>query len=355
MSTSNMSTADTVAVSTTSLVYVNTSNVMKLSSTNFLMWSRQIHALFDGYDLANYLDGTVPVPPETISATDGTPPTANPAFGLWRRQDKLVYSALLGAISASVHPIVSRAATAHEIWSTLNTTYAKPSRGHILQLQNQVTQWMKGTGSIDDYVQGLVALYDKLALLGKVVDHDDQLAKLLKGLPDDYQQVVNQIEGRETTPSLPEVHEKLILHEANLLASTSATALPITANAASYNRNSNNRGYHSNNSGGHSNARSNQPCARRCSQFQLNSQFHATPYAPWKPRANLVTAPNVTPWVVDSGATHNLTTDLNNLALHQPYHGSDGVTIADGSTIPISHSGSTSLPTASRPLHLKDV
>ena len=58
---------------------------------------------------------------------------------------------------------------------------------------------------------------------------------------------------------------------------------------------------------------------------------------------------------MDSGATHHLTSDLNNLALHQPYNGGEEVTIADGSGLPISHSGSALLPTPTRSLALKDV
>ena len=47
----------------------------KLTDTNYLMWSLQVHALLDGYAVAGYLD-EFPI-----------------------RQDKLLYSALLGAIS----------------------------------------------------------------------------------------------------------------------------------------------------------------------------------------------------------------------------------------------------------------
>ncbi|KAL1208369.1 Retrovirus-related Pol polyprotein from transposon RE2 [Cardamine amara subsp. amara] len=47
-------------------------------------------------------------------------------------------------------------------------------------------------------------------------------------------------------------------------------------------------------------------------------------------------APN---WILDSGATHHLTSDLSNLSLHQPYSGGKEVTIADGSGLQISHTG----------------
>lgn len=46
----------------------------------------------------------------------------------------------------------------------------------------------------------------------------------------------------------------------------------------------------------------------------------------------------------DSGASHHMTSDLGNLAAHNPYAGSDDVLLGDGSTLPITHSGSFSVP-----------
>ncbi|XP_019085799.1 PREDICTED: branchpoint-bridging protein-like [Camelina sativa] len=74
--------------------------------------------------------------------------------------------------------------------------------------------------------------------------------------------------------------------------------------------------------------------ARRCPQlnsFQSSPQRNTSPFTPWQPRAYMA--------VLDSGATHHITSDLNSLSLHQPYNGGDDLVIADGSTMPISHIG----------------
>ena len=159
--------SETITVSnTTTLLNLNMTNVTKLTSSNFLMWGRQVHALLNGYDLTGHIDGSGVVPAATITNAAGSLAT-NPAYTLWKRQDRLIYSSLIGAIMMTLQPILSTATTAADIWRILNATYAKPSRGHVQQIRNQLRSWKKGTRSIDEYYQGLTTRFDELALLGK--------------------------------------------------------------------------------------------------------------------------------------------------------------------------------------------
>lgn len=121
------------------ILSINMTNVTKLTASNFLMWSRQVQALLDGYDLSGYLDGSITIPPPTIT-TDGVV-TANPEYQVWKRQDKLIYSSLLGAITVAIQPILATTNTSAQIWETLSATYAKPSLGHIQQLRQQIKTW----------------------------------------------------------------------------------------------------------------------------------------------------------------------------------------------------------------------
>jgi len=60
-----------------------------------------------------------------------------------------------------------------------------------------------------------------------------------------------------------------------------------------------------------------------------------------------VSSPNLLDqsWFVDSGATNHITSSLNNLSLHTPYHGADKVTIGNGKQLPITHISTSSLQT----------
>ncbi|XP_010445735.1 PREDICTED: uncharacterized protein LOC104728459 [Camelina sativa] len=167
-----------VVDTTPPLLNINMVNVTKLTSLNFLTWSLQVHSLLDGHDLA--------------------------AFAIWRRQDKLIYSGLLGTLSPSIQSIVSKTTTTAEMWKKLSATYANPSWGHIQQLLLQLKQYSKGTKLWMTIckVLLLVSTFDQFALLGKPLEHEEQLEFILTGLSEDYKSVIEQIEGRETPPSL---------------------------------------------------------------------------------------------------------------------------------------------------------
>ncbi|PNX98782.1 hypothetical protein L195_g022039 [Trifolium pratense] len=44
-------------------------------------------------------------------------------------------------------------------------------------------------------------------------------------------------------------------------------------------------------------------------------------------------------WILDSGATHHITNALEDLHFTTPYHGADKITVGDGNTLPITHTG----------------
>lgn len=191
------------------------------------------------------------------------------------------------------------------------------------------------------------------------------------------------MEGHDISPSLTELHEKLLNHEAKLMTNAPPSSFPITANYVNNNRslpvikqNQTTQTWRpQNNRGPRPYLGKCQICgvqghsAKRCHQLQsmapkfgqsqpllLRPPYPPTPWLPW---ANLTsTTPNSVvhnPWVLDSGVTHHITLDLNNLAHHQPYHGGEEVLIGDGSGLKISHTAFVSLPSKSHDVSLRDV
>ena len=164
-------------------------NVTKLTSTNFMTWNLQVHALLDSYDLAGYLDGSTAAPKKTVTEDDQS--VVNPAYTKWRWQDRLIYSGLIGTLSLSIQSLVTNTKTSHDVWKSLIATYATPSHGHIQQLRLQLKQYTKGDKTIDEYMYGLTSRLDQLALLGKSLDHEDKIEYIIDGLPEEYKSVTD--------------------------------------------------------------------------------------------------------------------------------------------------------------------
>ncbi|CAA7017749.1 unnamed protein product [Microthlaspi erraticum] len=213
----------------TTLIYVNMSSVTKLTNVNYLMWSKQVRALLEGHELQSFLEESADTPSATITVNDVSSP--NPAFAPWRRQDRLLYSALIGAISLPVQSVVSSATTTAEVWSLLATTFGNPTRGHIRQLKFQIKSCVKGTKTISEYLRLIKAKADDLSLLGKPMDPEDLTEQILDGLSEDYKPEIDAINGRDTTISYTELHERLLNREAMLMCSEATSIAPIVANA----------------------------------------------------------------------------------------------------------------------------
>lgn len=83
-------------------------------------------------------------------------------------------------------------------------------------------------------------------MLGKPMDDEDIIEKILDGLDDGHKPIDDVINARDTTISFDELHDKLINKELSLrLPTANSTPLPISANPASTRSNSkpNNSGH----------------------------------------------------------------------------------------------------------------
>lgn len=91
-------------------------------------------------------------------------------------------------------------------------------------------------------------------------------------------------------------------------------------------------------------------------------QWHAPPPMPpsqWNPQAHYTDASasymSMSPWFLDSGTSHHIAQDLNNLSLHAPYKGGDDFMIGNDTGLPITHIASTKPLFSSRPLTLNNM
>lgn len=66
---------------------------------------------------------------------------------------------------------------------------------------------------ISEYMLIIKSHDDELIVLGKQLHHDDLIEKILDGIDDDYQPVIDPINYRDIPISFDKLHEKLINKE----------------------------------------------------------------------------------------------------------------------------------------------
>nr|GLL33824.1 uncharacterized protein LOC109154184 [Ipomoea trifida] len=272
------------------LIVVTFHNTQKLTSSNYFTWKIQLEAILIGYDLKHFIYGSKLVPTATITVQD------------------------------PIGPHISSARTSREAWNILANTYARPTRDHIKQLKDQLKNIIKGGSTVIEYMHHIKRVVDELVILGKPMEHEDITDKILDGLDSDYQSVINAVNGRDSIISFEKLHEKLINKELALHCAVPPTTFPATT--------------HPTQTRPTSTFQTRQPSYPR---FTNNSSRPAPkPFLGRCQWCNVQVAPS---WLLDSGASHHVTIDLSNLALHTPYDGTDEVMIGNGSGLPISHTG----------------
>ncbi|KAF8378637.1 hypothetical protein HHK36_029986 [Tetracentron sinense] len=331
----------------------------RLTPTNFPSWHAQFESLLLGYNLYGYVDGTHTCPPQPTT----TDAAATTAYQLWFRQDKLILSAILTSISPAVIPLIATSKTSHQAWTKLTKLYASRSRTRVMQLKEDLTLTQRGTRTITEYVHSVKTIADELALIDAPLSQDDITLYVLHGLGSEYRDIVAPIRARESSLSFEELHDLLIGHEAYLkrLDST-AQSLVLTANTTQRRDSRASKPQNLQSSKNDSKFKTRQfkqykypPKCQFCDQ-----QGHIAKYCPKlqqpEPHVNCTTAA-LSPdkrWLLDSAASHNITSQVSNLQLHSEYDGTDEVIIGDGSGLPITHSGSLTLSFPKRNFKVQD-
>ncbi|GFS35814.1 hypothetical protein Acr_00g0042260 [Actinidia rufa] len=278
---------------------------VKLTHENYTSWKAQWDALLYGYDLLGFISRTKPCPPETILENDNY--VTNPDFILWMQHDKLLFHGIISSLSERVLP---RAILPN----------------HILRLGITLPKLV-------DYLGTIQAIADDLATIDQLVSNAHLVNHVLNGIRAEYKEIFAAVRARDSIISFEELHDKLIEYESYLKREESRNNASITANAArssqpkyGYQGKKHNPSYSNNQSFG--------PGQRQTALWTNNNNSANSN------KANLTTTTSGgthnSNWLLDSGASHHVTSDFSNLSPHQPYDGPDDIVIGDGTAITLS-------------------
>ncbi|KAK9076578.1 hypothetical protein SSX86_004912 [Deinandra increscens subsp. villosa] len=384
-----------------SVVTITTSTHLpiKLTTLNFPVWRRHVESTLIGLGLDGYLTGDTKAPKKTTSDD-----TINPEYTTWFRQDQVLFSAILGSCSDEIQPLIASAATAKDAWDRLKSSYASSSRSRIVSLKSKLAKNPKGTRSITDFLNEMRTIADQLALVQSPVQDEDLLVYILSQLGDEYANITTTLQVRDQPITYPELYDKLVDFERTLKEAEPSSPVLATANTAqrsgpryrteanprptpdpSYRPNRSNPsstqsrpnrnpiGPYSGPNAGSTSGSKYTPrnpgsfcnfCniagheTKECRKLRKFINDNQVPLAPIDapPVANAATVgPSRNMWMLDSGASHHLTPNPANLSSISDYGGPDEITLGDGTTLSITHTGSTKILSSSKTLHANEV
>lgn len=160
----------TIAINdNTNVIVLHTMSSIKFTGSNFPAWKVQFNFLLIGYDLLNFVDVSKPCP----APTHGD-------YEYWTRQDQLILHEILSSMDIK-SPYLAMQKTVNKH----GTHWTKPlqaKREHVSWNSKNNSRFTKGSKPVVEYLHGIKALYDELAVINSPLDDIDLVIHTLNGL-----------------------------------------------------------------------------------------------------------------------------------------------------------------------------
>ena len=134
-----------------------------------------MNALLVGYDLIDFINGTITCPATSYSD-----------FNYWRRQAQLTLHAIISSVDPQVVTMLGNMQTSKQAWDILTRLFASKIRHRILYLKERLSRSFKGSKTMTEYLHGVKCIFDELVVIGCQVDDDYLVIHTLNGLSLDY-------------------------------------------------------------------------------------------------------------------------------------------------------------------------
>lgn len=197
------------------VINVNSQLPLKLIADNYPSWRAQLNSLLHGYDLFGFVDGSRLRPTPTIMNYVINKSTPNPVYALWFFQDQLLLNEIVGSVFLALVYLLATTTTSMDAWKTLESVYAKPSRGIITTLRTNLLAPEQGDRSIMEFMQDINRNVYALALMGQKVDWDDLVLRIIKGLNPVYDLVGTTLKILQEPVTFEELFEQLLNEDAH--------------------------------------------------------------------------------------------------------------------------------------------
>uniref|UniRef100_A0A2N9JBP8 Uncharacterized protein n=1 Tax=Fagus sylvatica TaxID=28930 RepID=A0A2N9JBP8_FAGSY len=279
--------------------------------------------------------------------------------------------------------------TSQEVWNKLEEKFTCTARANVLNLKLELQGIKKGNESINSYLQRIKNTRNKLSTVGVLVDNEELLHMILKGLPKEFAPFASAIRTRDDSISFEKLSVLLQTEEQSMAVASdsftnSALAMFVSNNhkpnngfngGQGYNRgrgrNSFNRGRGGRSFNSYptqhqtqlpqssnptsqpssqlgSQGKSKRPTCQICwkighyaidcyhrMDFAYQGKNPPTKLAAMANASNLQYTQNSKTWLTDSGASDHITANASTLNTQAPYQGTEQVTVGNGQNLPI--------------------
>ena len=167
---------------------------IKLDYTNYIPWKHQLITLLEAYSLIEHIDGTTQRPLPFVLDSSGNPTSVmSPEFQAWKIKDKTLLSLINSTLTPKVFSLVMGITSLREVWNTLEQRFTSTSRANILNLKLELQSLKKANDSVNGFLQKIKITRDKLLVVGVIVDNEELICIVLRGLPREYAHLCSAI------------------------------------------------------------------------------------------------------------------------------------------------------------------
>lgn len=320
--------------------------------------------------MERYVNGKAVAPTEEVEAkADGkTVMIPNPAYEEWFATNQQVLGFLLGSLSRDILAQVATSRTVAEAWKMISDMFASHTRARAANVLLALATTKKENMTIAQFYGKMKGLADETAAAGKPLNDEEVVMYICNGLDQEYNPVVSALVTRVETITPAELYSQLLNFETRLelqlgTGSSSANTAgrssrgggnqPMRGSGRGRGRTSFGRSSGGRGSGGHSQ----QQQLRTNQQNQPRRNFPTGPTATHDSNGRPICQvcfktghttlecwhrfdENYVPeehhvaaamslysmdqnWYMDTGATDNITSDLEKLVVRDKYNGGD--------------------------------
>lgn len=124
-------------------------------------------------------------------------------------------------------PTIARATSSKEAMAMLINIFSSKTRSRIMTLKRKLSLVNQKDKSVEDHLQTIRSIVDKLALAQAPVDDDDLVIIILNGLSPSFHSIPTALQAWETPIFYEDLHEKLTNFETVLKQHEAANITPI--------------------------------------------------------------------------------------------------------------------------------